>query len=69
MRAALGKIPAAFGRPHVHSGLGIRQLRPGTYEARAGLHLRAVFNREGATLVVELLGNHNEVQRYLRGLR
>ncbi len=69
VRAALGEIPAAFGRPHLHSGLGIRQLRPGTYEARAGRHLRAVFNREGDTLVVELLGNHNDVQRYLRNLR
>jgi hypothetical protein len=69
VRAALGEIPATFGRSHVHTGLGIRQLRPGTYEARAGWHLRAVFNREGATLVVELLGNHSEVQRYLRNLR
>ena len=35
---ALQKLPAAFGRPHVHAGLGIRQLRPGLWEGRSGLH-------------------------------
>ncbi len=68
VRAALGKIPSAFGRPHVHAGLGLRQLRPGVFEARVGLSLRAVFTREGDTLVVEILGNHAEVRRYLRAL-
>jgi hypothetical protein len=52
----------------VHGGLGIRQLRPGIYEARIGLELRAVFVREGDTLVVELLGTHDDVRRYLRSL-
>lgn len=68
MLAALHAIPAAFGRPHIHAGLGIRQLRSGVYEARAGLTLRAVFGREGDTLVVHLLGNHDDVRRYLRSL-
>jgi len=64
--AALEAIPAAFGRPHVHSGLGIRQLRPVVYEARAGLGLRAVFTRDGDLLRVVFLGNHNEVRTWLR---
>lgn len=65
--AALAEIPAAFGRPHVHAGLGLRQLSPGIYEVRAGLGLRAVFVRLGDALKVQLLGNHEDVRRYLRG--
>ena len=30
------------------------------------LQLRAVFIREGDTLKVQLIGDHNEVRRYLR---
>jgi len=63
---ALESIPAAFGRPHIHSGLGIRQLRPGIYEIRVGLRLRAIFTREGEWLRVQFLGNHDEVRRWLR---
>jgi len=66
--AALAEIPSAFGRPHLHGGRGIRQLRRGVFEARVGLSLRAVFVRLGDTLRVQLIGNHDEVQRYLRGL-
>jgi hypothetical protein len=44
----------------------MRQLRPGVYESRIGLHLRAIFVRHGDELVVTMLGTHDEVQRYLR---
>ena len=64
---SLRAIPAAFGRPHVHAGLGLRQLRPGVYEARLGLALRAVFTRDGDVLQIQMIGNHDEVKRYLRG--
>ena len=36
------------------------------YEARVGLGLHAVFDRDGDTLVVEILGHHDDVRRYLR---
>jgi hypothetical protein len=65
--AALAAIPSALGRPHLHGGLGIRQLRRGIFEARVGLSLRAVFVRLGDTLRVQLIGEHGKVQRYLRG--
>ena len=65
--AALAEIPAAFGWPHLHGGLGIRQLRRGVFEARVGLSLRAVFVRLGDTLRVQLIGDHGKVQRFLRG--
>lgn len=66
--AALRAIPSAFGRPHLHSGLGIRQLRSGVYEARIGLDLRAAFVREGDELKIQVIGTHDEVKRFLRGI-
>jgi hypothetical protein len=62
----LKAIPAGFGKPHVHQGLGIRQLRPGQYEARCGLDLRAVFVREGNFLVIMTVGNHDHVRTWLK---
>lgn len=64
--AALRELPAAFGRPHVHAGIGLRQLRPGIFEARVGLQLRVLFERDGALLVVKIIGDHNAIRRYLR---
>jgi len=64
--AALRKIPAAFGRPHAHSGIGLRQLRPGIFEARVGLALRAVFIREADLLLVDMIGSHDDVRAYLK---
>jgi hypothetical protein len=63
----LRELPAAFGRPHVHAGLGIRQLRPGLYELRVDLALRAIFVRSADALEVQMIGNHAEVRQFLRG--
>lgn len=68
--AALGVLrllPEQFGRPHAHTGVGIRQLRPGLYEARIGLSLRAVFVRLGDHLDGRLVGSHDDVRRFLKG--
>jgi hypothetical protein len=63
---ALRKLPQAFGRPHVHSGFGIRQLRPGIYEFRIGLSLRAIFVRFGEVIEIQMIGSHSEVRIFLR---
>jgi mRNA-degrading endonuclease RelE of RelBE toxin-antitoxin system len=63
--AELRRLPGAFGRPHIHAGLGIRQLRPGVYEARVGLEVRVVFERDGDLLVIKTVGDHGDVRRYL----
>jgi len=64
--AELRRLPGAFGQPHIHAGLGIRQLRPGVYEARAGREIRVVFERDGDLLVIKTVGDHGNVRRYLR---
>jgi hypothetical protein len=44
VNAAVARLEAAFGRPHEHSGLGLRAF--GRYfEFRAGLGLRVLFLR------------------------
>jgi hypothetical protein len=65
----LQKLPGAYGHPHVHSGLGLRQLRPGLWEGRAGLAWRFLFRREGDWLVLVMLGTHDDVADYLRNVR
>lgn len=63
---ALRQLPAAFGRPHAHAGIGVRQLKRGVFEARVGLQVRFLFERDGDLLVVKTVGSHDEIQRYLR---
>ena len=58
-----------FGQPHLHSGRGIQELRPGLYECRAGLGLRLLFARHGDELLFIFAGNHDQVKAYLRNRR
>lgn len=66
---ALIELPAAFKQPHAHSGLGIRKIHPsGIYEARAGLGTRIAFGIESNTVILNRVGNHDEIRRYLKTL-
>lgn len=66
VKNALREIPQAFGKPHLHTGLGLRRLRPGLWECRVGLVWRPVFVREADALVVVMIGTHDEVRTYLK---
>ena len=57
-----------FGKPHEHSGLGIRKLRADLFECRVGLGLRVLFRVSLDSLIVRFIGDHDEVQKYLRTL-
>ena len=64
-----GAIAAAqevFGLPHAHTGAGVRKLKGRWYEVRAGLDRRLVFRECDDCLSVELMGNHDDVQRFLK---
>ncbi|HEY5345966.1 MAG TPA: hypothetical protein VIK62_06440 [Verrucomicrobiae bacterium] len=55
----------AFGRPHLHSGIGLRAF--GKYfEFRAGLELRILFLAEGGDLHLCFVGNHNQVRAFIK---
>jgi hypothetical protein len=63
---AMRLAAATFGHPHLHTGRGIRELRPGLYECRAGIETRLLFVREAGALVFEFAGTHDEVGKYAR---
>jgi hypothetical protein len=63
---ALHELQDAFGQPHIHSGLSIRKLRGKTFECRANLRLRYLFQDRPDCLYVFALATHDEVQRRLR---
>lgn len=64
-----------FGKPHSHSGVGIRDLSPigkrlHVYECRVSRPLRLVFTLERASLLYfHMIGTHDEVRRFLRSMR
>lgn len=63
---ALLEFLSAFGRPHVHAGLGIRKLAPHVFECRAGLRLRLVIRDKPEALEVQFIGTHDEIRRLNR---
>jgi hypothetical protein len=66
VNAALQALPDSWGNPHVHGGYSVRRLAPGLYEIRAGLGLRVVFDVVADRLRCDFVGNHDDVQTYLR---
>jgi hypothetical protein len=66
--AALENLERSFGHPHAHKGLGIRKLTGNYFEIRAGLDVRLVFQNRAESLLFLMAGNHDEVQKFLRGL-
>jgi hypothetical protein len=63
---ALCELIESFGRPHAHSGLGIRKLGNKLFECRANIALRFIFQDRSTDLFVSFLGNHDEVKALLR---
>jgi hypothetical protein len=65
---AMNAVLAGWGRPHVHSGIGIRRLTPAIYECRVGLEdrLAFVFVATPPELVFFFIGNHDEIQKMIR---
>jgi hypothetical protein len=66
---ALLELCETFGRPHVHSGPGVRKLLPGIFECRGTIALRFVFRDTPEGVIVVFLGNHDEVQTLIRSRR
>lgn len=63
---ALCDLAETFGKPHLHSGLGIRKLRQTTFECRGNIGLRFLFHNRATDLYVSFLGDHNEIRAALK---
>ena len=72
MRGKIGRtlqqLERDFGQPHGHRGLGIRKLTGNYLEIRVGLDLWLVFQNRAECLFLVMAGDHDEVQKFLRGL-
>lgn len=63
------ELPNTFKQPHAHSGLGIRKIhQSGIYEARVDLDTRIAFGLESNTVILNRVGNHDDIRRYLKSL-
>ena len=67
--AALKELLSALQSGRLPAGLGFKKINGDKYELRVDLRLRVVMKRDGDTLVCHLIGNHDEVRRYLRTYR
>ena len=65
---AMALLSEAFGKPHLHRGLGIRRLKKDYFEFRAGRDTRVMFKLEGSTATLVMAGNHDEVRRFLKSV-
>ena len=57
---AIAALREQFGRPHAHSGVGIRRLSGALFECRVGRDLRVVFELSGGLATLVLVGTHSE---------
>ena len=64
--AAVESVRANWGQPHRHTGAGIRRLGADLHECRVGLQTRLLFQNIGSSLYFHFIGNHDEVQKFLR---
>lgn len=66
--AAIRAAEAAYGKPHRHTGIGLRMI--GEFlECRDALDRRLIFQRCGDTLEFHFYGTHDEVRAFLKNRR
>ena len=64
------KSSGSWGKPHLHGGIGLQRLKGDFFECRSGLPTRLVFEACNAELLLfHFLGNHDEVQRFIKSLK
>lgn len=63
---SLRKLVTALETRTFPPGLGLKKLRLGLWEIRAGLLDRIVFRRAGDTVEFLIVGTHDEIKRFLK---
>jgi len=66
VESALKQFREYLHTGHAPVGLGMKHVGGRTYELRVSLALRIVYVIEGSEVGLSLLGNHDEVRRFLR---
>ena len=65
---ALHQLEALYDAGQRPVGLGLKALKPGIWEVRAGLGDRILFRWTGDMVELLIVGNHDEIARLLRRL-
>ena len=66
---ALKGLLSALHAGALPAGYGFKKINGDKYELRVDLRTRIVMKADGDTLVCHLIGNHDEVRRFLRTYR
>ena len=54
---------------NISPGFGFKKINHDKYEFRVGIRLRVVLKAEGNIFYLVLVGNHDEIRKYLRDFR
>ncbi|MFZ3374286.1 MAG: hypothetical protein WA183_01900 [Chthoniobacterales bacterium] len=65
---AVDAVRDGFGKPHLHSGLGIRRLKRNYFECRGSLAIRLVFRADRGRLTFFAAGDHDTIRKLLKDL-
>lgn len=68
VKESISKLVNFFETKQMSQGLGLKQLRPGIWEIRAGLLDRIVFSRRKDIVEFIIAGTHNEIKNLLKNL-
>ncbi|MBI2167530.1 MAG: hypothetical protein HYU34_04705 [Candidatus Omnitrophica bacterium] len=65
----LKEFLSALKSGHLPAGYGFKKINGDKYEIRIDIRKRIVMKAEGDTLICQLVGDHEEVKRFLRNYR
>ena len=65
---ALQQLAVLYAQSERPFGIGLKSLKPGIWEARAGLADRILFRWTGDVVEFLFVGNHDEIKRLLKQL-
>ena len=66
MKSAVRQLVIFFETKQLPQGLGLKRLRGDFWEVRVGLEDRIIFRLSGELVEFAIVGNHDEVARFLR---
>ena len=66
VQESVDRLIDIFGQGQLPSGFGFKRLKGVTWEFRVGLADRVLFSLEGGSVTFVLVGNHDDIHRYLK---
>ncbi len=69
VKEAVNKYVDFFEGGHRPKGLGLRRLSKYIWEIRVDLKMRVIFRLEGELVQWGLVGNHDDIKRFLKHFR